>query len=838
MKLLSCYIEGYGKIKRREYAFLEGLTCFCEDNGEGKTTLASFIKAMFYGLKGYRKGSVEFCDREHFCPFDGGRFGGNLTFEAEGEIYKIERFFADKSETADTLKVYKNGEEFSGFGEEIGRSVFGVDKDSFERTLFIDGGDLEIKSTTGIHARLNRFLEGVEDDGGLDDALAALEKAAKVYKKSKAGSDKVSAETARIASLNDALDNARAVKLALEEKYARAKGLQVELSSLGEEIVAAQKRNEKLSQFEHYDSLASEEERLKTGLKSIAARYPLGVPSLEETEALNAYLVRGKELQARADGVEFSPKDRERLARLEGVFQTGTPTEEELLSVEREINALASLEAENRVLLSQEKTEEERRLQAKFARSLPTEAQMEGARSAVEAHKEIKKQYDETPATRTSGWGNFNKRSISCFLAAAIFGALSAGLFFWNALLGAPLLCLSAVLLILGSALRGKVATEGENPEKRRLENALREAEDNAKAVLLPYGYRSGNGLAFDFATMEADLAAYGALLKREEAQGRALAENRARSVRAEEGLTAFFRRYGLSGDTFVKRLADLRLQRSEYADLTARRASVLDSRAGLEQSLLENRAKIEGYRSKYGLAELSVGRILEDVRECARLTRALAEQTKKTAAYREEKGLFEREELPAADLEELQNKLQRLQGEKSRLDREIAEDERLAEQIEGYESDKAEAELALKEYKRKHALLTAASGFLKEADGRLRDRYVKPIREEFLYYAGLIEGALGEKVVMTKDFELRFERNGVERSERHFSSGQRSVCALCFRLALIKNMYREQPPFLLLDDPFTSLDGVHIERVRGVLQALSKDMQMLYFTCHESRKI
>ena len=119
-----------------------------------------------------------------------------------------------------------------------------------------------------------------------------------------------------------------------------------------------------------------------------------------------------------------------------------------------------------------------------------------------------------------------------------------------------------------------------------------------------------------------------------------------------------------------------------------------------------------------------------------------------------------------------------------------------------------------------------------------MKDRYVKPILDEFLYYAEIIRRALGEKVTMTKDFEVLFERNGEYRSERYLSAGQRSICALCFRLALIKNMYKDNLPFLVLDDPFVALDGEHMEKVKKVLGELSKEMQMVYFTCHESRII
>ena len=90
----------------------------------------------------------------------------------------------------------------------------------------------------------------------------------------------------------------------------------------------------------------------------------------------------------------------------------------------------------------------------------------------------------------------------------------------------------------------------------------------------------------------------------------------------------------------------------------------------------------------------------------------------------------------------------------------------------------------------------------------------------------------------MNKNFEISFERDGEQRSEKHLSAGQRSICALCFRLALIKNMYKDNMTFLILDDPFVALDKTHMEKVKGLLQALSQDLQMVYFTCHDSRSI
>ncbi len=111
MKILSCFIETYGKIEKTKFDFSDGLTSIVRENGAGKTTLASFLMAMFYGLPPTKANSVAFNDRERFYPFSGGKFGGSLTYEVGGKTYKIERFFDKKSVNKDTVKLYENGEE-------------------------------------------------------------------------------------------------------------------------------------------------------------------------------------------------------------------------------------------------------------------------------------------------------------------------------------------------------------------------------------------------------------------------------------------------------------------------------------------------------------------------------------------------------------------------------------------------------------------------------------------------------------------------------------------------------------------------------------------------------
>ena len=50
MKLLQCKIENFGKLSDVSFDFSEGVNTFCEENGWGKSTLANFVRIMFFGF--------------------------------------------------------------------------------------------------------------------------------------------------------------------------------------------------------------------------------------------------------------------------------------------------------------------------------------------------------------------------------------------------------------------------------------------------------------------------------------------------------------------------------------------------------------------------------------------------------------------------------------------------------------------------------------------------------------------------------------------------------------------------------------------------------------------
>ncbi len=95
MKILSLYIEGFGKLENLSLSFSDGLNVIYGQNEAGKSTLHNFLKSMLYGLD--RKGSGTKQDAYHrFRPWNQEiPFGGELRFSYQNKNYLLKRDFRD-----------------------------------------------------------------------------------------------------------------------------------------------------------------------------------------------------------------------------------------------------------------------------------------------------------------------------------------------------------------------------------------------------------------------------------------------------------------------------------------------------------------------------------------------------------------------------------------------------------------------------------------------------------------------------------------------------------------------------------------------------------------------
>ena len=112
MIINSIFIENYGGLSNFKLDFTKDLNVINEHNGYGKSTINSFIKAMFYGLLNTTKRDIDINEYAHYQPWNGGKYGGSLVFTVGDKTYRIEREFnKDKESDKDyigTFDLYDN----------------------------------------------------------------------------------------------------------------------------------------------------------------------------------------------------------------------------------------------------------------------------------------------------------------------------------------------------------------------------------------------------------------------------------------------------------------------------------------------------------------------------------------------------------------------------------------------------------------------------------------------------------------------------------------------------------------------------------------------------------
>ena len=177
MKLISLYIDNFGKLSDYSFDFSKTLNSLYEENGWGKTTLTVFIKSMLYGLNK--------TERTLYSPWKNvSSFGGYLILEASGRNYRIERQFSTSKSTLDTIRVYdlQSGFPIDKFGSNIGEAILNLNEASFERSVFIPQKDLNEGFNSDIEAKLANLIGGTDDSQSFEEAIEILSKKAKELK--------------------------------------------------------------------------------------------------------------------------------------------------------------------------------------------------------------------------------------------------------------------------------------------------------------------------------------------------------------------------------------------------------------------------------------------------------------------------------------------------------------------------------------------------------------------------------------------------------------------------------------------------------------------------------
>ncbi len=337
MRLIKCHVENFGTLSDFDVNFEKGLTVIKEDNGFGKSTLAVFIKAMFYGLLQSTKRNLSENERKKYTPWQGGAFGGSLDFEVGRKQYRIERFFAAK-EKDDTFKLYDldTNSLSRDYSENIGLKLFGIDSESFERSVYVPQTDMGTAMNNSIRAKLTGLVENSDDISNFDNAKKALDKRAKEYSVANGARGAISEKTAAIEQLeamrNDAVaasQNLEAVSKELAVLSAERQRIIEALKKIREQITAASDSAARAEQAKRRNELIGEIEGLVAKKNGILKRYPNGCPAEDLlTEAEQTVRLKD-ETAAALEVLSSDTADRDELTRLEVFFNGQIPSKQE-----------------------------------------------------------------------------------------------------------------------------------------------------------------------------------------------------------------------------------------------------------------------------------------------------------------------------------------------------------------------------------------------------------------------------------------------------------------------------------------------------------------------------
>lgn len=386
MKLISCYIEKFGGLSQYALDFNSGVTVLEEPNGFGKTTLAEFLRAMFYGFPRKAK-TLDKSKRQKYTPWDGGKFGGNLVFELDGTRYRLERTFG-ATPRSDSFQVIDltTGRKTDRFTEEIGQELFQLDADSFERSTYLPQNQEGLSLTTaGIQAKLTDLVEDTNDLGNYDKAIVALKTARSAFVPYRGNGGSVAEAAGRVSALQQELrqiqwekEELNRIREELTRKESLGQNCEAELGILRRQIHAAAEAAARQAKREHLSVMESSRAAEEAAVAELQTRYPGGIPSEETIDDARKIVDDLVALNAQEVTTPADLEAEELLKALTPNFTDGVPTAQELEQAEKQWDISKTLQAEWRNTgLTESEEEQFATLHTLFRGNPPTEEKLD-----------------------------------------------------------------------------------------------------------------------------------------------------------------------------------------------------------------------------------------------------------------------------------------------------------------------------------------------------------------------------------------------------------------------------------------------------------------------------
>lgn len=795
MKLRSCHIENFGKISDLYIDFTDGINVIREPNAWGKSTLAAFIKVMFYGFDSRKEPGAFEKERNRYRPWQGGIYGGELDFSIGNRTYRISRTFG-RTEKRDEFHIYdlSTNLESVDFTSNLGEEIFDLDSNSFKRSIYIAQKDCESRTSDGINAKLGNLAANTNDINNYESAQDRLKNLANQMTPNRV-TGSISKRRNRLTELGQELKSFEAADAAmmelkgkLKESEAKKEALSQKRDAYAKELRIASEESRRTEQRKNYQGICSEYEEKQKIVMAFRQLFPYGVPSDEVLGEQVKAARRMEEEETLLHHLELTEGEQEKSHRLADMFEDILPTDAEIDERIEEWSGLSQLREEHSRCLHQLELAERE------------------SRNAKEAPEE--------PSSRSNG-------AVVGGILLEFAGVLAIvlGIVFRTSIPYAEFIMIAggAVLVLATAVLFAGISRRKKEESARYRKHLEWEKEQKSRE----YGMKE---------------------LRQQEK------EKDAEIQRMKAKTKEYLGKYRISCEEkeYASSLYELKNLLHEYQRLKERRQKYQES----EKQWRRHRADMDAFGKKLGVVfgedvTADVAFLQKEAAEYRMASLAAEAVRKKKESFEagtDMKALFA-EPQNVGSLEEINQQIHFLdhgiEEVRSAIEQYTRQLEDLQEQLDL--KDEKEQELAAcqkqqDEENRMYTTVTLTQEYLQRAKEQLTARYMAPISDAFRKYYRILSGSADEDWTIDANIAIRRREQGELREAKWLSAGYQDLIGICMRLALVDAMYQEEKPFLILDDPFINLDEEKSRHGMALLTQVAKEYQTIYFTCHKSR--
>lgn len=322
MKILQCHIENFGTWSNQTFDFVEGCNVFCEENGWGKSTLAAFIRVMFYGFANERKKDDLSNERKKYAPWQGGVYGGQLIFSMDEVLYEISRTFGTR-EKEDTFEVrfVRTNQKCQQFTSRLGEELFQVDQQSFLRTVFLTQNDCETQMTDLIQNKISQ-LEMPREDRYEQANLRVADMLNKMSPTRKTGalfrlSEEIEDLSMQVRKKNQMEQSLQALYDARNVEREKGKVLEEKKAAWLNAQNERTQRSELRAKKQEYDACCRHSRQRVEHYQQVRDYFPASLPKREELEAAREKISVMEQEKQRAQIYQLTAEEEELLQEYE-----------------------------------------------------------------------------------------------------------------------------------------------------------------------------------------------------------------------------------------------------------------------------------------------------------------------------------------------------------------------------------------------------------------------------------------------------------------------------------------------------------------------------------------